>query len=259
MRLSTAGVLSVCVLPAVCRVLPALLAQYDGTNTTPLSEVDGALPAVSDSSVLDLPLPQLLFTDPAPPKISSPDLHGRDIPTLTSDNLNAVERKGHNDGPRSQNTHSTNETIAPRTEDELAYATLAKRMLHDDPKWEKALCTGTKLVQAQMRPKDTAVNFVNPIDSEFDGTMEDDLRTWGYIDRSVERAAACDFSSVIPELRLLGINVDFSDRTHDGQNICYEVEHPYRDRNDPHSLRTYTVNNKLYFVIVCSCYGHTLD
>lgn len=249
MRLSTAGLLSLCVLPAVCRVLPALLAQYGGANNTTLVEVDGALPSVSGSPIFDLPLSQLLFTDPTPPVVSSPDLHVRNIPAPASNDLNAVEKKGHNNGPRSQNTHPTNETIAPGTEDAVAYATFAKRAFkHNDPKWQKAVCTGERLTQASMRNKDTAVKHVQPIDSDFDGTMENDLRTWGYTDLSGEGSVYCDISSVISELTSLGINMEWSDETPNGANMCYGVAHYHKDPEYPHGVRTYTVNNKIYFV-----------
>jgi hypothetical protein len=258
MRLSTAGLLSLCVPPVACRVLPALLAQYGGTNTT-LVEVDGTLPSVSDSPVSELPLPQLLFTDPDPPLVSSPDLHVRNIPTSTPDNLITVKKQGHNNGLRSQNTHPTNETIAPGTENVVAYAALAKRdFKHNEAVWQKAVCTGEKLTQASLRNKDTAVNYVRPIDSDFDGIMEKDLSTWGYTDLSWQGADNCDLTTVVPELTSLGINVDWSDYDASGQNTCFNVAHYYKDPwQDLPVVKSYWVDNKIYFVIVCPCYGHT--
>jgi len=254
MRLSKAGQLLLYVLPAACRVLPTLLTQYGGTNNTTLVEADGALPSVNDSPAFNLSLPQLLFTDSAPPTGSSPDLHVRKIPTH---DLNAVEKQGHNNDLQSQSTHPTNENIAPEIDDVIAYATPAKRdFKHNDPLWHKAVCTGERLTQASMRDKDTAAKHVQPIGSDFDGTMEDDLKTWGYEDLSWADAS-CDLSYVAAELMSLGINADWSDRTPDGQNICYSVAHYYKSPEEPFGVRTYIVNNKLYVVIVCSCYGHT--
>jgi hypothetical protein len=259
MRLSIAGLLSLCVPHVACRVLPALLEPYGGTNTT-LVEVDGALPSVSDSPVFDLPLPQLLFTDPNPPLVSSPDLHVRNVPTPTPNDVKVVEKQSHDDILRRQDTPPTNETIAPGTEEVVTYATLTKRNFkHNDPLWQKAVCAGERLTQASMRDKDTAVNHVKPINSDFDGTMENDLRTWGYTDLSGEGSDYCDLSTVISVLTSLGINVDWSDYDPNGHNTCFSVAHYHKDQEYPHGVRTYTVDNKIYFVIVCSCYGYTLD
>ena len=252
MRLSTAGLLSLCVLPAVCRVLPALLAQYGGTNTTTLVEVDGALPSISDSPVFDLPLPQPHFTDPDPPLVSSPDLYVRNVPTPTPNDVKTVEKQGHDDILRRQDTASTNKTIAPGTKDEVTYAKLAKRYNHKEPEWISAVCTGTRLTQATLRDKDTAAQFVQPIESEFDGNMATDLQHWGYTDLSAQGLSNyCSFDNVM-ELNTLGIDTGWSHFSPNGppagHGICFHVEHFHLNQAPPWATRMYLVGDKPYYV-----------
>jgi hypothetical protein len=251
MRLSIAGLLSLCVPHVACRVLPALLEPYGGTNTT-LVEVDGALPSVSDSPAFDLPLPQLLFTDPDPSPVSPPDLRVRNVPTPSPNDAKATKKQGHDNLLQRQDTPPTNGTVASGTKDEVTYAKLAKRYNHNNPFWINAVCTGERLTQASLQDKDTAAQFVHPIGSEFNENMATDLQYWGYADLSAQGSSRfCSFSNVM-ELQTIGIDTGWSHWTPNGppagNGICFHVEHFYLSQAYPWPTRMYQVGDKAYYV-----------
>ncbi|KAH6639025.1 hypothetical protein C7974DRAFT_387722 [Boeremia exigua] len=105
--------------------------------------------------------------------------------------------------------------------------------------WQKHVCRGEKLAQACARDKDTAINFVIPIDSEFDGTMETEMETWGYKDYN-GKSLYCELNNIASTLNSIGVDAVFRKKnTPNGQNECYHIEHNRADGK-------YEVDGKAY-------------
>ncbi len=118
--------------------------------------------------------------------------------------------------------------------------------------WQKYVCRGQKLHQACIHDKDQAREFVLPVDSSFDGTLEQELALWGYHERSSEAAPYCWFDKYISnELRAL--NIDPRGKDSGGPNECFRFEHYDKTARDesgriPIVKQEYTVNSKMYRV-----------
>lgn len=121
--------------------------------------------------------------------------------------------------------------------------------------WDKAVCRGEKLHQACVHDKEQAVQFASPIDSPFDGTLQQELSEWGYVERHSEAAYFCRlYISIGAELEALGIDPRGSDEG--GPNECFQFQHwdplikndqgpiPVSDQQYEHGGRTYRVSEK---------------
>jgi hypothetical protein len=120
----------------------------------------------------------------------------------------------------------------------------------DQSFWQRYVCRGEKLTQASKRNKDKAVQFASPIDSEWDGTLEKELKLWGYRDKK-EQPLTCDLSIVAPDLAKVGIDAKFKDKG--GQNECFAVYHlrveqDKQGKSVPVANQRYTVGEKSYRV-----------
>jgi hypothetical protein len=96
-----------------------------------------------------------------------------------------------------------------------------------DPLWVKAVCNGRKLYRAMVHDVAEAVNFVSPITSPFDGTMEQELEQWGWNDVSgPDFDDECDFDEEHHLVRAFDeMNVDTKSSADEGPNHCFRVEH----------------------------------
>lgn len=95
----------------------------------------------------------------------------------------------------------------------------------DEAFWTKYVCRGERLHAASIRNKDAAISFVAAVDSEFDGTMEDEMKTWGYTD---EKGVSmyCGLEDIAPILNSLGIDPWFKkEGKTGGENACFHIEH----------------------------------
>lgn len=99
----------------------------------------------------------------------------------------------------------------------------------DDSVWEYAKCRGLKLLMAMMLDPISAVHLVTPIHSPWDGTLEHELKTWGYTDASTHEYYdhLCDFDrtgyQMMEPFEALGINVKSS--LVGGPNHCFVLQH----------------------------------
>lgn len=110
--------------------------------------------------------------------------------------------------------------------------------------WQKNVCRGAKLNKACKLDKEKAIEFVNPIDSPWDGTLEAELKLWGY--HEVPADMHCDFDDIASALKALRIGL--LSRAEGGDNYCYQVRHWDDDARTNHRDQTYTVENKVYRV-----------
>ena len=105
--------------------------------------------------------------------------------------------------------------------------------------------------------EDEAAKHVTPVHSPWDGTLEEELKTWGYKDVSDARTDDCDFENtnrMKPAFDALGI--DTRDSSEGGPNHCFTVIHrdgPAVERGQfgnlpPLSSQYYTVNGRKYRV-----------
>jgi hypothetical protein len=114
--------------------------------------------------------------------------------------------------------------------------------------WQKYVCRGEKLTQASKLDREKAAQFATPIDSEWDGTLEAELKLWGY----ELYIGFCDFSNIADQLRALNIDSRFKPKG--GQNECFSVRHSNIEATNeegeemPVMDQTYTVNGKTYRV-----------
>jgi hypothetical protein len=123
----------------------------------------------------------------------------------------------------------------------------AKPKLDDATLWNTCKCRGEKITQASLEDKDTAKNLVTPIDSPWEGTMEEELKLWGYA-QPKGATVYCDFSSTETEFRAMGIDTNFKERTKNGQNQCYQAHHSKGGPRGKVKEQTYEVEKKIYRV-----------
>ena len=109
----------------------------------------------------------------------------------------------------------------------------------DTDVWQHCVCRGEKLTQACKNGKDKAVEFAEPIDSPWDGTMEAELKLWGYQELAAD--SHCNFDDIEPALEALKIS-RLSARE-GGSNYCYQVRHSYDEEIGPKD-QTYEVNGR---------------
>ncbi|KZM28677.1 uncharacterized protein EKO05_0009934 [Ascochyta rabiei] len=121
--------------------------------------------------------------------------------------------------------------------------TLARR--DDQSLWQKHVCRGERLTQASKRNKDTAIQFANPIDSEWDGTLEAELKTWGYTDFR-GKSLYCELDNLADSLNQIGIDTRFKHKSKDGQNQCFNIAHRNPGESTPLKDQSYTVGDKKY-------------
>jgi hypothetical protein len=123
----------------------------------------------------------------------------------------------------------------------------AKPKLDDATLWNTCKCRGERISQASMQNKDTAMRLVTPIDSPWEGTMEEELKLWGY-KQPKGATLYCDYSNTEMEFKAMGIDKNFIERTKDGQNRCYQALHskgrPYGQSQE----QMYEVEGKTYRV-----------
>ncbi|KAJ4347557.1 Mitochondrial import inner membrane translocase subunit tim8 [Ascochyta clinopodiicola] len=121
--------------------------------------------------------------------------------------------------------------------------TLARR--DDQSFWQQNVCRGEKLTQASLRNKDTAIQFANPIDSEWDGTMETELKLWGYTDFR-GKSMYCELDNIADSLNQIGIDAKFMHNSKNGQNQCFNIGHRQQGYATPLKDQRYTVGDKEY-------------
>lgn len=114
--------------------------------------------------------------------------------------------------------------------------------------WTKYVCRGEKLTQASLRNKDTAIQFANPIDSEWDGTLEEELKLWGYTDFK-GKSLYCDVNNIAESLNSIGIDAKFKSKK--GENQCFNIGHRRQSETVVVTDQTYKVGDKVYRVSLC--------
>jgi hypothetical protein len=135
----------------------------------------------------------------------------------------------------------------------------------DDEVWKKAQCKGENLNIAMTLDDDGAHSVLNNmpyIQSPWDGTMEDDLRKWGYSEGGEKEVKKCeqdlaDLKDINTALKALG--TDYTSARNGGPNHCYNARH--RDSPNIHlvdgkkpsrvSKQWFTVDGKEYRVRCC--------
>lgn len=165
-------------------------------------------------------------------------MHVRDAPRPTPDDATKLERYGKTClARRDLNLNTTSATLSTDV------TTLAGEPEEaDEVFWNRHVCRGEKLTEASLRNKDTAINFVRPVDSQFDGTMEDEMKTWGYTDNK-GISFYCHLDDLKNELNSIGIDTGFKEEDPNGQNECFHVFH-----SSSLGRRLYKVDGKTYQV-----------
>ena len=121
--------------------------------------------------------------------------------------------------------------------------------------WEKYVCRGGKLDQACKLDKYKAIEFLTPIDSPWDGTLEAELKLWGY--KELPADSHCSFDDIAPALKALRIGL--LSRAEGGANYCYQVRHVNDEARNAQGKRiddrdqTYKVNDREYRVSDNAC------
>ncbi|KAF2125301.1 hypothetical protein P153DRAFT_256392, partial [Dothidotthia symphoricarpi CBS 119687] len=90
--------------------------------------------------------------------------------------------------------------------------------------WTNAVCKGHKYMNAMRVNEYKAYEFVTPLRSYFDGTMESDFTTWGWNDETPTLTwKTCTFDKFERAFSALGMNWA-SDKT-GGDNRCFSITH----------------------------------
>lgn len=102
--------------------------------------------------------------------------------------------------------------------------------------WWYSVCRGSRLSQAMVWSPPYANDYLDPIDSPWDGVMHQELAQWGYMES--ERSQLCDFGTFWGLGRAFGsLGIDPRSNFNHGPNRCFRVSHgdPTRKRPDSRS------------------------
>lgn len=119
--------------------------------------------------------------------------------------------------------------------------------------WQKYTCRGQKLWQAMTNKKDKAVDYLTPIDTLFDGTLEEELERWGYIERNDDADDLCMFDTYLRQ-PLEALDIDPKGSVFGGPNECFFFQHYDPNMQDedgflvPSYNQEYEVDGKTYRV-----------
>lgn len=121
--------------------------------------------------------------------------------------------------------------------------------------WQKYVCRGQKLTLASKADKDKAEEFVLPISTQWDGTLENELKLWGYTE---DPYPDCDFDGEYYDISRayedLHVLPDDENEDEPDPNECFRIHHydPNKVDEDGHDIwagdQTYKVNDKEYRV-----------
>lgn len=124
--------------------------------------------------------------------------------------------------------------------------------------WQRYVCRGKRLTQASKLDKAKAVQFASPIDSIWEGTMEAEIKLWGY--KEISADSHCYFGDI--ESALKALKISMLTRSEGGPNYCYQVRHIDNDAQNAQGEKiadkdqTYKVNGKDYRVCERSASSH---
>ncbi|CAG5159500.1 uncharacterized protein ALTATR162_LOCUS5613 [Alternaria atra] len=114
--------------------------------------------------------------------------------------------------------------------------------------WWYSVCRGSRLSQAMVWSPPYATDYLDPIDSPWDGVMHQEFAQWGYMES--ERSQLCDFGTFWGLGRAFGsLGIDPRSNFNHGPNRCFRISHgdPTRKRPDgrswPLSEQTYISPN----------------
>jgi hypothetical protein len=93
-----------------------------------------------------------------------------------------------------------------------------------DEAWWIAVCRGSRFDQATRWSSPYTDNYVQPVNSPFDGDMREDLTKWGYTQS--ENSQFCDFDTFWGLGKAFsGLGMDARSNNRYGPNRCYQVGH----------------------------------
>ncbi|KAJ4373531.1 hypothetical protein N0V86_007672 [Didymella sp. IMI 355093] len=176
-------------------------------------------------------------------------LYVKDVPAPPSGNAKPAEKRRRSVSLDDSTRTPAAKPFAPKTPSTLGdIVTIAARPVLDDATlWNTCKCRGEKITQASLQNKDTAINLVTPIESPWEGTMEEELKLWGYKEPK-GLSLYCNFDSVAREFGEMGIDTKFKEKTQTGQNECYQAHHSRGGPRGKIKDQTYEVDHKIYHV-----------
>lgn len=166
-------------------------------------------------------------------------LHVKEAPTPSPDNAGTTKKREQSDNLAGQ------DLLAGEPSPDVSEPSSVSVLAGDDSSWQRYVCRGEKLTQASMRNKDSAADFANPIDSEWDGTLEAELKLWGYTDYQ-GKSMYCELDNIADSLNQIGIDAKFK-KNNNGQNECFYIRHRRTGETDPKD-QVYQVGDKTYRV-----------
>ena len=117
--------------------------------------------------------------------------------------------------------------------------------------WDKAICRGEKLTRASKLTKDKAEAFALPINTNWDGDLGAERKTWGYFDSP---DADCDFEGEYYDIKTAYEALNILDSN---SNDCFRTFHYDPDLEVDENGKeievkdqTYQVNGKTYHVSI---------
>lgn len=116
--------------------------------------------------------------------------------------------------------------------------------MDEDALWVKCRCRGEKLTEGCQTSKDEATEFTTPLNMPWKGTMEAELKKWGYHERPPTWCSLDDIENALNDLKI-----------EEGDTNCYEVRYLLPDGTKDEDGKviapkdqTYTVDKKTYRV-----------
>jgi hypothetical protein len=125
----------------------------------------------------------------------------------------------------------------------LQTCTICQQLPAQD-EWWYSVCRGSRLTQAMVWSPPHANDFLDPINSPWDGVMHEELAEWGYAES--ERSQLCDFGTFWGLGRAFGaLAIDPQSNFNHGPNRCFRVSHGDATRRRPDG-RTWPLSEQTY-------------
>lgn len=126
----------------------------------------------------------------------------------------------------------------------LLYTCTNAQQLPTHDEWWYSVCRGSRLNQAMVWSPPHANDFLDPIDSPWDGVMHQELAQWGYTES--ERSQLCDYGTFWGLGSAFGsLGIDPRSNFNHGPNRCFRVSHGDTTRKRPDG-RSWPLSEQTY-------------
>lgn len=219
MQAARVGIAMLVVVSTICTALPYISQQLNITDISVHNELT-ASPAAVDSKIASSERTDINLSSALP-------LIALELPSQCAGDLSSSGKDGADEPESSCSVGIATETLlqnhtAPVLELNRGISRRDSVLATESDLLDKCVCRGEKLTLACTTDKNKATEYAQPIDTPWDGTMEAELKLWGYRDEPSD--SHCNFDDI--ETALKALKIGRKSGMEGGNNFCYKVLHP---------------------------------